>query len=454
MQGSIDVYNPAAGKIIGTIINSDAEDVSAAVDNAKSVSEKWENTSASQRAVILIKAASIIRAQADSFAVLLTTENGKPLREAKDEILGAAHVFEYYASMCGAINGDAKKLPKYGYLNVVRRPIGICGAVIPWNMPVIIFSWKAGAALCCADTVIVKPSKTSSLTVMAVAEALFEAGVPRSVLQILTGSGKVTGDAIIRNKDIRHISFTGSVSGGIEVSKIAASNLKKLILELGGNDPFIVTKSADINKAVSAAVKQRFYNCGQVCTSPKRIIVHESVADEFIRKASEKILKLKVGSGLENSNMGPMNNPRQRDIVEKSVNDLADKGAVIVSGGKRIDGDGYFFEPTLIKDVSSELIRDEIFGPVMPVITFSDNDEAVSIANDTDFGLGASVWTDDIASAKKFSQQLDCGVVWINMHLTLPPEMPFGGVKNSGYGRENGYDFIYEYTQPKSILFG
>ena len=260
-------------------------------------------------------------------ATLLTTEQGKPFREAKDEILGTAHVFEYYASMTGTLQGDAAVLPKYGYMNVVRKPLGVCGAIVPWNMPAIIFGWKAGAALACGNAVIAKPSETAPLTVLRLAELLVKAGVPGGAMNVVTGSGTVAGDAIVRNTGIRHVSFTGSVATGRSVA---------LALELGGNDAFIVTADADIDAAVAGAVRNRFYNCGQVCTSAKRILVDAVCADEFVRKAKDAIEKLVVGSGIEKVNMGPLNNPGQRDAVAAAVDRIVseDCGKIICGKGQ------------------------------------------------------------------------------------------------------------------------
>ncbi|MDO5844296.1 MAG: aldehyde dehydrogenase family protein [Methanocorpusculum sp.] len=454
MTNTLQVYNPATEKVIGEIKEFSSDDITSAAEKAKSASVSWENTSASQRAVIFITAAAKIRADADELSRLLTAEEGKPLSESRDEILGAAHVFEYYASVCGAVTGDAKHLPKYGYLNVVRKPVGICAAIIPWNMPAIIFAWKAGAAVSCGNTIIVKPSKTAPLTILKMAELINGSGLPEGVLQIATGSGETAGRELILNKDIRHISFTGSIDSGIEVSKLAAPNLKKLTLELGGNDAFIVTKSADLNKAASAAVRHRFYNCGQVCTSAKRIIVHESLVDEFVKLVSEKISKLNVGDCGLGANLGPLNNSSQRSSVSESVSKLKDAGAEIILGGEVCKGAGFFYKPTLLKNVDPKNVSEEIFGPVMSVISYSEDSEALKIANGTNYGLGASVWTADLKTARLFADELKSGVVWVNKHLILPPEMPFGGVKMSGFGRENGLDFIYEYTESKSILFG
>ncbi|HJJ36844.1 MAG TPA: aldehyde dehydrogenase family protein, partial [Methanocorpusculum sp.] len=435
------------------IPDSTPADVDAAVGRAKSVFSSWESVAASARSVILVRAAGIVRARADTLAALLSAEQGKPIREARDEVQGAAHVFEYYASVCGSIPGDARRLPKYGYLNVVRKPMGICGAVIPWNMPVIIFAWKAGGALACGNCVLVKPSCTAPLTVDAIAKIFEEAGLPPHVLQVVHGRGSTAGDAVVRHPDIRHVSFTGSMETGRSIAQTAAPYLKKLVLELGGNDAFIVTETADLKSAVANAVRNRFYNCGQVCTSPKRILVHESLADTFVKMAAEKIAALKVGCGADGADVGPLNNPDQAEIVENAVSDIVGSAkGTLVCGGTRTAGN--FYLPTLMKDVEPSAVSKELFGPVMPVIPFSAIEEAVKIANATPYGLGGSVWTADLKTARRVAEELDAGIVWVNKHLILPPELPFGGVGGSGYGRENGREFYQEYTYEKSILMG
>ncbi|MDV0444209.1 aldehyde dehydrogenase family protein [Methanorbis rubei] len=452
---SVQVVNPATGSVIDTIPAGTADDVAAVVDVAGVDQLKWASISPADKARVLINAGAQIRAEADSLATLLTTEQGKPLRESKDEILGTAHVFEYYASMTGSVRGDAAVLPKYGYMNVVRKPIGICGAIVPWNMPAMIFAWKAGAALACGNAVVAKPSDTAPLTILRLAEILVRAGVFGGAMNVVTGPGSVVGDAIVRNPDIRHVSFTGSVATGRSVALAAAPKLKRLTLELGGNDAFIVAADADIDAAVTGAVRNRFYNCGQVCTSAKRVLVDAKVADEFVRKAKAAIEKLSVGNGLEKVNMGPLNNPIQRDAVASAVDKIVeDQSGTLVCGGRKMDGAGNFYAPTLLTNVAHDAVREEIFGPVMPVILFETLDDAVEIANSTPYGLGASIWTKDITTAYTAADMIRSGVVWVNKHLILPPEIPFGGTKDSGYGRENGTDFIYEFTEPKSILIG
>ena len=450
---TITVYNPATGKPVDTIPDGSADDVAAAVEQASLILPEWERVSSADRARILIRAASLIRDHAAELAALLTTEQGKPLREAKDEILGTAHVFEYYASMTGSIRGDAAVLPRYGYMNVIRKPLGICGSIVPWNMPAIIFGWKAGAALACGNAVIAKPSETAPLTVLRLSQILVDAGVPGGAMNVVTGSGQTAGDAVVRNPDIRHVSFTGSVATGKTVSLAAASTLKKLTLELGGNDAFIVCEDADLDATVTGAVRNRFYNCGQVCTSAKRILVSDKLVDQFLAKARAAVDKLTVGNGLEKVTMGPLNNPGQRNAVAGTVAAILEHDCgTLICGGKPLAGAGNFYAPTLISDVAPDAVREEIFGPVMSVIPFHTLDEAVEIANGTPYGLGASVWTRDLQTAYTCAEQIRAGVVWINKHLILPPELPFGGTGSSGYGRENGTEFIYEYTEPKSIL--
>ena len=450
---TITVYNPATGKPVDTIPDGSADDVAAAVEQASLILPKWGRVSSADRARILIRAASLIRDHAAELAALLTTEQGKPLREAKDEILGTAHVFEYYASMTGSIRGDAAVLPRYGYMNVVRKPLGICASIVPWNMPAIIFGWKAGAALACGNAVIAKPSETAPLTVLRLSQILVDAGVPGGAMNVVTGSGQTAGDAVVRNPDIRHVSFTGSVATGKTVSLAAASTLKKLTLELGGNDAFIVCEDADLDATVTGAVRNRFYNCGQVCTSAKRILVSDKIVDQFLAKARAAVDKLTVGNGLEKVTMGPLNNPGQRNAVAGTVAAILEHDCgTLICGGKPLVDAGNFYAPTLLSDVAPDAVREEIFGPVMSVIPFHTLDEAVEIANGTPYGLGASVWTRDLQTAYTCAEQIRAGVVWINKHLILPPELPFGGTGSSGYGRENGTEFIYEYTEPKSIL--
>jgi betaine-aldehyde dehydrogenase/succinate-semialdehyde dehydrogenase/glutarate-semialdehyde dehydrogenase len=322
-------------------------------------------------------------------------------------------------------------------------------------MPAIIFGWKVGAALSCGNAIVIKPSKTAPLTILRLAELLGAAGVLSGVMNVVTGDGAVVGDAIVQNPGIRHVSFTGSVSTGREVSLAAASILKKLTLELSGNDAFIVAADANVDTAVAGAIRNRFYNCGQVCTSAKRVLVDASCTDEFVRKARVAIEKLVVGNGLGKVDMGPLNNSKQRDVVASQVDwILSEECGKLVCGGKKQDGLGNFYAPTLLSNVLPDAVSEEIFGPVMSVMSFSTLDEAVEIANGTPYRLGASIWTNNMETAYTVAEQIKSSVVWVNRHLILPPEIPFGGNGGSGYGLENGREFVFEYTEPKSILIG
>ena len=279
-------------------------------------------------------------------------------------------------------------------MNVVRKPVGVCAAIIPWNMPAIIFAWKVGAALACGNTVLAKPSATAPLTIQALGNTLSEAGIPTDVLQIITGNGGETGRALVDEPLVRHVSFTGSTAAGREVGASAGRNLKRVHLELGGNDAFIVTKSADVRHAAAAAVRHRFYNCGQVCTSAKRILVHESCEDAFITRAKDLIEQITVGNGLLGNKMGPLNNKDQLQFVSNAVeNIVSNEEGTLVTGGEHIEGKGYFYRPTLLRDVVPSAVSEEIFGPVMSVIPFRTDEEAIEIANSTRYGLGSSVWT-------------------------------------------------------------
>jgi betaine-aldehyde dehydrogenase/succinate-semialdehyde dehydrogenase/glutarate-semialdehyde dehydrogenase len=451
--GTLPVYNPATGSVVDSVPAGNADDVAVAVAIAENSQTKWAKVNQADKSRILIAAGALIRNEVETLARLLTTEQGKPFHEAKNEILGTAHIFEYYASMTGSIRGDAAVLPKYGYMNTIKKPLGVCGAIVPWNMPAIIFGWKVGAALACGNAIVIKPSETAPLTILRLAELLVAAGVIGGVMNVVTGDGAVVGDAIVRNPGIRRVSFTGSVATGRRVSLAAAPILKKLTLELSGNDAFIVAADADVDTAVAGAIQSRFYNCGQVCTSAKRILVDASLTGEFVKKARAAIEKFVIGNGLEKVNMGPLNNPKQLDMVASAVDRiLSEDCGNLVCGGKKQDGLGNFYEPTLLSNVSPDAVSEEIFGPVMSVISFSTLDEAVEIANGTSYGLGTSIWTKNMKIAYTVAEQIRSSVVWVNKHLILPPEIPFGGTGDFGYGLENGREFVYEYTEPKSIL--
>ncbi|MDD1685277.1 MAG: aldehyde dehydrogenase family protein [Methanoregula sp.] len=458
----IDVKNPATGELIDRVPRGTAEDIASAVDAAGAAFEIWRKRGMRERGMILFHAAEKVRGQYKDLARLLTLEQGKPLREAADEVRGYANILEFYAGISARPSGEAMRLGAAGDCLVVREPLGVCGAIIPWNMPALILGWKVGPALLAGDTIVIKPASTTPLTTLRLAKILDDAGLPPGALNIVTGSGDVAGEALAAHPDVKKISFTGNCTTGARIRSLAASHLKDLVLELGGSDPMIVMDDADIDKAVDGAVRGRFYNAGQTCTAVKRLYVHERISGIFVQKLQSRISKLNVGNGLgPKTDMGPLNNADQRDRVVQLVDMTRELGnGTIIAGGTVLRGKayepGYFYHPTLVTDVASDscLVKEELFGPVLPVMTVPDLDAAINAANATRYGLGASIWTKNLHAARRVFDEVQAGIIWVNRHLTVPPEVPFGGMQESGIGRENGYHAIDHYSRTKTLFLG
>jgi len=458
----IDVTNPATSDIIDRVPAGTKEDVTLAVEAATAASDAWEKKPIRERGMILYQAARKVREQYKDLARLLTLEQGKPLRESMDEVRGFANILEFYAGISACQNGEAIRLGISGDCIVIRKPLGICGAIIPWNMPVLIMGWKTGPALLAGNTLVLKPASSTPLTNLKLGQILGEAGLPPGVLNIVTGSGESVGTAIVRNPEIRKLSFTGEYETGRKIKQLAGSALKEIVLELGGSDPMIVMPDADIDKAVEGVVKARFYNAGQTCNAVKRLYVHEKIASVFIRQLRDRVERLTVGNGLGSKiDIGPMNSAEQREKISRRIEETRDNNeGTILTGGHSLKGTvyekGYFYRPTLVNNImpGSRLVTDEIFGPVLPVMTVPDLDTAISEANNSRFGLGASVWTKDLSTTKRVFNEVNAGIIWVNRHLTVPPEVPFGGVNDSGIGRENGRHALDNYSQTKTLYMG
>jgi succinate-semialdehyde dehydrogenase/glutarate-semialdehyde dehydrogenase len=458
----IDVKNPATGELIDRIPAGTKEDVSFAAEAADAAFTVWSKKSMRDRGIILYHAAHKVRDQHKDLARLLTLEQGKPMRESLDEVRGYANILEFYAGISSWQNGEAIRLGAGGDCIVVRQPLGVCGAIIPWNMPVLIMGWKIGPALLAGNTMVLKPASSTPLTNLRLAQILDDVGLPAGVLNIVTGSGESVGTAIVNNPTIRKLSFTGDCKTGNKIRGMAAAQLKDLTLELGGSDPMIVMPDAAIDKAVEGALRGRFYNAGQTCTAVKRLYVHEKISLSFIQKLKERVDALSVGNGLGSRiDMGPMNNGEQREKISKIVEEVREnKEGTILSGGGMLKGtayeQGYFYRPTLVSNVvpDSQLLSSEIFGPVLPVMTVPDLDTAIQEANNTRYGLGASIWTKDLATTKRVFDEVKAGIIWVNRHLTVPPEIPFGGMNESGIGRENGQHALDSYSQTKTLYLG
>jgi succinate-semialdehyde dehydrogenase/glutarate-semialdehyde dehydrogenase len=458
----IDVKNPATGELIDRIPAGTKEDVSLAAETADAAFSIWSKKSMRDRGIILYHAAHKVRDQHKDLARLLTLEQGKPMRESLDEVRGYANILEFYAGISSWQNGEAIRLGAGGDCIVVRQPLGVCGAIIPWNMPVLIMGWKIGPALLAGNTMVLKPASSTPLTNLRLAQILDDVGLPAGVLNTVTGSGESVGSAIVNNPTIRKLSFTGDCKTGNKIREMAAAQLKDLTLELGGSDPMIVMPDAAIDKAVEGALRGRFYNAGQTCTAVKRLYVHEKISLSFIQKLKERVDALSVGNGLGSRiDMGPMNNGEQRQKISKIVEEVREnKEGTILSGGGILKGtayeQGYFYRPTLVSNVvpDSQLLSSEIFGPVLPIMTVPDLDTAIHEANNTRYGLGASIWTKDLATTKRVFDEVKAGIIWVNRHLTVPPEIPFGGMNESGIGRENGQHALDSYSQTKTLFLG
>jgi betaine-aldehyde dehydrogenase len=456
----LDVNDPATGEVIDRVPDGGRGDVDAAVDAAETASPGWSEKTMRERGLLLIRAAGIVRERHAELGKRLTTEQGKPASEARDEVRGFANILEFYGGISSMPAGDTIRLGKQGDCLTVREPFGICGAVIPWNMPVLIMGWKIGPALLAGNTLVVKPASSTPLTSLALAAIMEEAGMPPGVLNVVTGRGETAGEAVIAHPAIGMVSFTGSCETGCRVRQIAGS--KELTLELGGSDPMVVMEDADIGKAVEGAVRGRFYNAGQTCTAVKRLFVHEDISGPFIKQLVEQVNTIKVGNGLDPSvTMGPLHSRQQFERISAHVREVKEQGqGKIIVGGSAPPGTGggkgFFFNPTLVTDVSpsSGLLSEEVFGPVLPVMTFTDFGDAITQANCSQYGLGASIWTHDMTYVKQMFDQVHAGVVWVNRHLSVPPEIPFGGTKKSGSGRENGFRAIEGYTKTKTLFIG
>ena len=458
----IVVNNPASGEVIDRVPAGTADDISRAVEAASAAVVSWAKKSMRERGMVLFNAAAHVRDGHKDLARLLTMEQGKPLREAVDEVRGFAHILEFYAGISAQASGEAIRLGASGDCIVTREPLGVCGAIIPWNMPVLIFGWKTGPALLAGNTLVVKPASATPLTTLRLARILEDAGLPPGVLNIVTGSGDVAGEALVTHPDVKKISFTGNCETGARVRSLASAHPREVILELGGSDPMIVMDDADLKKAAEGAVRGRFYNAGQTCTAVKRLFVHEKVAPAFTRLLEEKISALNVGNGLgPKTDIGPLNSASGRDLIVRAVETVRENNeGTIVTGGAILHGKayeaGHFYHPTLVSDVTSDscLMKDEIFGPVLPVMTVPNLESAIREANRSEYALGASVWTQDLHTAKRVFDEVEAGVVWVNRHLTVPPEIPFGGTGRSGIGRENGYHAIDRYSRTKTLFLG
>ena len=455
---TVKVTNPATGEVLGTVPNLDALETRRAIEAASAAFPAWAARTAKDRATILRRWNDLMLANADDLAQLMTAEQGKPLAEAKGEIAYAASFIEWFAEEGKRLYGDM--IPGHQpdkRILVMRQPVGVVAAITPWNFPAAMITRKAGPALAAGCTFVCKPAMQTPYSALAMAELAHRAGVPKGVFSVVTGPSTVVGGEMTSNPIVRKVTFTGSTEVGKKLMAQCVPTLKKLSLELGSNAPFIVFDDADLDAAVQGAIASKYRNTGQTCVCANRLLVQEGVYDAFVGKLAEAVKKLRVGDGLKGpTEQGPLIDEKAVAKVEEHVADALKKGGKVALGGKRHALGGTFFEPTIITHVTPEMLvaREETFGPVAPVFAFKDEKQAIRMANDTEFGLASYFYTRDLARAFRVSEGLEYGIVGLNTGIISTEVAPFGGVKESGFGREGSKYGILDYTELKYLCIG
>jgi aldehyde dehydrogenase (NAD+) len=463
IEGSknFDTINPATGEVLTQIVEASAQDVGRAVQAARRAFDDragaWRKMSASERGRLLWRLADLLEQNIDELAELETLDNGKPIFESRQvDMPMVIDVLRYYAGCATKIHGETINALETAFTYTLREPVGVVGLIVPWNFPLLLASWKLGPALACGCTVVVKPAEQTPLTTLRLGELSIEAGFPAGVINILTGGPEV-GRAIVAHPEIDKIAFTGSTGVGKEIMRNAADTLKRITLELGGKSPNIVFADSDIDSAVRGAINGIFYGKGEVCNAGSRLFVESKIKEEFVEKLIGRAKKMQPADPLDpKTRLGAIVSQEQLQTVLGYIEAGKKEGAKLVAGGNRVSvdgGKGFFIEPTIFGDVRNDMkiAQEEIFGPVLATLSFDEMDEAVALANQTPYGLAAAVWTRDVKKAHNVSRQLRAGTVWINTYGLMDASLPFGGYKQSGFGRELGLHALEHYTELKTV---
>lgn len=458
-KATFDVENPATRETVASVPKCTRAEVDQAVKAARVAFEsgKWPKMAASQRGHLLFKVAELIRNNAEELARLESMSNGKPIRETRvADVYLAADCFEFYAGMASKIVGETIPTPGNTFSYTLREPVGVVAQIIPWNFPLLMAAWKMAPALCAGNTVILKPASVTPLTALRLGELMQKAGIPKGVVNIITGPGGDVGDYLAKHPEVDKVAFTGETVTGRLIMQAASGTMKRVSLELGGKSPNIVFSDADIEKAVDGCLFGIFFNQGQVCCAGSRLFVEESIYDDFVKRFVEKAKSIKVGDPLDDATqMGALVSEDQMKKVLEFIEVGQREGATLACGGQQItDLPGYFVQPTVFTNVTNQMriAQEEIFGPVVSVIKFKDERDAIHQANDTIYGLASAVWTKDLTKAHRVAKAIKAGTVWVNCYNVLPNEAPFGGYKQSGIGRELGLHAMSLYTEVKSVI--
>jgi len=455
---TIDVLNPHDNSLLTRVAEADAADVDRAVAAAERAFPKWSRLAAADRGRLLLKLADRIEAEADELARLEAIDTGHPIRDARNiDVPRTAACYRYFGGMADKFQGSVVPV-ETGFLNyVLRTPIGVVGQIVPWNFPLMFTAWKMGPALAAGNTVVLKPSEITPLSTLRIAELMAEVGFPEGVVNVVVGYGHTTGHRLAEHPAVGKIAFTGSTPVGRKIVEASKGNLKRVQLELGGKGANIVFEDANLAAAVNGSAWAIFHNQGQACIAGSRLIIHERVADEFLDRFLGLAKSIRLGNPLDpETEMGPLTSAVHRDRVLAYVEVAREQGGQILVGGKPPSASelasGCYVEPTVVRAGPTDRVcQEEVFGPFVTVTTFKDDDEALSIANSTEYGLGSGLWTRDLSRAHRFGGALRSGMVWINSYKRVNPGSPFGGVGQSGYGREMGFEAMHDYTEAKSI---
>ncbi len=453
--------NPATEEKITDVASAGVEDVDAAVKAARAQLEagsEWQKMKPRDRAKVMWRLADILTARAEEIGRIETIDNGKPIFESQYvDTPAAAECLYYFAGWSGKVTGETIPVSDGAFTYTLREPIGVVGAITPWNFPLMLAVWKIAPALACGNTVVIKPASNTSLSLLKFAEYAKEAGLPAGVLNVIPGRGSVVGNAIVDHPGVDAIAFTGSTEVGKQLMARAAKTLKKVSLELGGKSPNIVFADADLDAAAKGALNAIFYGKGEVCAAGSRLLVEEAAHEELMAKVIDRANKMVAGDPLHpKTRLGAIVSKEQMETVLSYIEAGKSEGAKLVAGGERADigtGKGYFVKPTIFDDVQVDhrISREEIFGPVLATLKFKDADDAVKIGNSTVYGLAAAVWTRDVSKAHRVARAIKAGTVWVNTYNLYDPALPFGGFKESGFGRDQGRDALEKYTQTKSV---